>query len=170
MVVFFFHFEFIVRVGPVEEKLRKDNFFHCHVATMIRNKALWIKKWTKLRLSNKYNRIRLPALNFGFELLYMKGSKYQKPREDWSRAFLRHVLTVGNTGRTGFWSISQKDFFLPELSAILLWVSLDFQRPWHLSSQEIKKDLPKDVCFWNMTHGSIHYSLDSGCWLFQPLR
>ena len=121
-----------------------------------------------MKLSKKYDRSRLLALNFGFELLYarFKCSKYQKPWEDWSRAILRHALTFGITGRTTFWSISHKDFFLPELSAIVLWVSLDFQRPWHFSSQEIKRDLPKVVCLWNMTH----HPLQPGQWLlaFQP--
>ena len=50
-------------------------------------------------------------------------------------------------------SQKKKDFFLPELPAIFLWVSLDFQRPWHLYVYEI----------WL----TIHYSLGSGCWLFQ---
>ena len=98
-----------------------------------------------------------------------KCSKYQKPGEDGSRALLRHVLTFGITGRTTFWSISHKDFFLQELSAILLWVSLDFQSPWHLSSQEIKKNLPTVVwCLWNMTH----HPLQPGQWLlaFSAIR
>ena len=38
------------------------------------------KKWTKLRLSKKYDRIRLPALNFAFELLYMQGLSVQNTR------------------------------------------------------------------------------------------
>ena len=73
-----------------------------------------------MKLSKKYDRIRLLALNFGFELLYarFKRSKYQKPREDWSRAILRHAFSI--TGRRTFWSISHEDFFLPELFAIFL--------------------------------------------------
>ena len=36
------------------------------------------------------------------------------------KALLRHLLTFIITGRTTFWSNSHQDFFLPELSAILL--------------------------------------------------
>ena len=96
--------------------------------------------------------------------------KYQKPREDWSRALLWHVLTCGITGgRTTFefWPIFHKDFFLAELFAILLWVSLDFQLPWHLSSQDIKRLFRKSYVY-EIWLTMIHYSLDSGCWLFQP--
>ena len=34
-------------------------------------------KWTKLKLSKKYDRIHLPALNFAFELLYVQGLSVQ---------------------------------------------------------------------------------------------
>ena len=37
-------------------------------------------KWTKLNLSKKYDRIRLPALNFAFELFYMQGLSVQNTR------------------------------------------------------------------------------------------
>ena len=63
------------------------------------------------------------------------------------------VLTVGIESWTTMWSISLKDFFLPELSVNLLWVSLVFQPAWHLSSWEIKKKTrPKVVILWNMAH------------------
>ena len=38
------------------------------------------KKWTKLKLSKKYDRMRLPALNFAFELLYMQDLSVQNTR------------------------------------------------------------------------------------------
>ena len=66
-----------------------------------------------------------------------------------------------SAGQLTFWSISHNDFFLPESSAILLCIRLDFQPPWHLSSQEIKKNLPKVVFLWNMTH----HPLQPGQWL-----
>ena len=83
------------------------------------------------------------------------------------KSFALACLNLRLPGRSTFLSISHKDFFLPELSVILLWVSLDFQRPWHLSSQEIKKNLPKVVFLWKLWL-IIHYSLENGCWLFQP--
>ena len=109
-------------------------------------------KWTKLRLSKKYDRIRPPA--FAFE-------QNTKSLEKTGQAFLGHALTFSITGRTTFWSISHEDFFLPELSTIFLWPSLDFQPPWHL--QEIKKVFRKSYVYeiWLI----IHYSLDSGWWL-----
>ena len=125
-----------------------------------------------MQLSKKYDGIRLPAINFAFELLYMQGLSVQNTRSlerTWSRGLLRHVLTFGITGRTTSWSIFHKDFFFPELSEILLWVSLDFECPWQISSQEIKKYLPKAVRFFCYEIWlTIHNSLDSGCWLFQP--
>ena len=42
-----------------------------------------------------------------------------------------------------------------------LWVSLDFQPSWHLSSQEIQKHPPKVVCLWKMTQ----HPLQPGQWL-----
>ena len=133
-------------------------------------KALWIKKsgqnwsWAKSMIKSA-TCVKL----WIWAALYarFKCSKYQKPREDWSRALLRHVLTFGITGRATFWSISHKDFFPPELSAILLWVSLDFQCPWPLSSQEIKKKIFQKSYVYEIWL-TIHFSLDSGCWLFQP--
>ena len=79
--------------------------------------------------------------------------------KSFAQACLRHF-------RTRFWSISHNGFFLPELSATLLWVCLDFQRPWHFSSHELKKIFQKSYVYKRWL--TIHYSLDSDCWLFQP--
>ena len=116
------------------------------------------KKVDKLKLSKKYDRIRLPALNFAFELFYMQGLSVQNTKSlkrTGQELLLWHVLTGGITGRTTFWSISHKDFFLPELSTILVWLSLDLQRPWHLSSQEIKKRFSKSRMFMKYDSPSI---------------
>ena len=58
---------------PVRVKRPTDIF-------VFRFKALWRKKWTKLRLGKMYGRIRLPTLNCAFDLLYMQGLSVQNTR------------------------------------------------------------------------------------------
>ena len=106
------------------------------------------KKWTKLRLSKKYDKnpstcVKLCIL----AALYASVENTRSlERTGHTRAFLMACLNLRHYRPATFWSIFHKDFFLPESSAILLRVSLDFKPPWYLSSQEIQNNLPKVVC------------------------
>ena len=130
------------------------------------SKPLW-KKWTILRLSKKYDRIRLPALNFAFELIYVHGLSVQSTRSlertGQELSSYSGVLTFG-ISRTTIWSISLKDCFFPVVICDSSLSQTVFQPLWYMSSKEIQKNIFQKLFFYE-TWLIIHYSLDSGCWL-----
>ena len=126
--------------------------------------ALWIKKWTKLRLSKKYDWIRLSVLNFALGLLYMQGLSVQNTRSlkrtgqelssgmSQPSALLARQHSGPSLTRTPF-SRSYLRFFSESA-----WIS---NLPGTFPLRKSKKNLPKAIYLWNTTT----HPVQPGQWL-----